>query len=381
MEKRDFKVKKTNLEVIKRCRELRKKGFSYKNIAKMTSICQRTVFKYVQDIPLSDEIQRKIRGEAYRKVVDDAKIKQCRELRKQGFTFKEIAEITQVGIHVVQYYARDVPLSDEIKEQMKRKHKKKLSEAHKGKPSSLKGKTFEEIMGVEEAKERKEHLGNYVKNHPPDELARENMRRANSLRTKGKTYKEMYGEEKTKEIIEKKSNSAKLLWKNPSYKEGVERNPTSYPDEWREALREIIRKRDNYICRLGGEKQEELSSPFKKLDVHHIDGNKKNCNPDNLISLCKKCHQKVHSGSFEYFKEYFKKLANPMKFQKVPQLQEFRCLGKNKRNRDCNQLLFKYIKTENEVIIEVKCPSCNTFNILHVPFNNENKDKKGRKTD
>lgn len=32
----------------------------------------------------------------------------------------------------------------------------------------------------------------------------------------------------------------------------------------------------------------------KKLDVHHKDGNCKNNNPDNLILLCRSCHNKHH---------------------------------------------------------------------------------------
>ena len=54
--------------------------------------------------------------------------------------------------------------------------------------------------------------------------------------------------------------------------------------------------------------------------------------------------------------------------EKPKELKELRCLGKNNRNRDCNQLLFKYVKTEDEIIIEVKCSQCNTFTILRIPL-------------
>ena len=53
---------------------------------------------------------------------------------------------------------------------------------------------------------------------------------------------------------------------------------------------------------------------------------------------------------------------------------EFRCYGKNKKDRDCNVLLFKYKVTKNEMIIQVKCGQCNTFSILRLPF--EKTDKK-----
>lgn len=47
---------------------------------------------------------------------------------------------------------------------------------------------------------------------------------------------------------------------------------------------------------------------------------------------------------------------------------DFRCFGKNKKGRNCEQLLFKYKIQKDEVIVSVKCPSCNTFNILHIPY-------------
>jgi 5-methylcytosine-specific restriction endonuclease McrA len=39
------------------------------------------------------------------------------------------------------------------------------------------------------------------------------------------------------------------------------------------------------------------------LAIHHIDGNKQNCNPDNLITLCKSCHSRTNHGS-TYWQNY-----------------------------------------------------------------------------
>jgi len=64
-----------------------------------------------------------------------------------------------------------------------------------------------------------------------------------------------------------------------------------YPQSFSKKLKRIIRKRDNHICRECGIHQNKLKY---KLDIHHIDYNKKNCNSTNLITLCRKCHTKTN---------------------------------------------------------------------------------------
>jgi 5-methylcytosine-specific restriction endonuclease McrA len=62
-----------------------------------------------------------------------------------------------------------------------------------------------------------------------------------------------------------------------------------YTIDWKESLRESIRKRDNYTCYICGNIQDK-----QKHSVHHIDYDKKNCNSNNLITLCRKCHCKTN---------------------------------------------------------------------------------------
>jgi len=57
-------------------------------------------------------------------------------------------------------------------------------------------------------------------------------------------------------------------------------------------LKEEIRKRDNYTCQDCGIIQDVLKGWYKKLDVHHIDGDDTNNDPENMISLCRNCHRK-----------------------------------------------------------------------------------------
>ena len=72
----------------------------------------------------------------------------------------------------------------------------------------------------------------------------------------------------------------------------------SYADEWKETLKDAIRKRDNYTCQLCNKQQNIYALP-----IHHIDYNKKNCSINNLITLCKKCHG-ITNGNREYWKNY-----------------------------------------------------------------------------
>jgi hypothetical protein len=73
------------------------------------------------------------------------------------------------------------------------------------------------------------------------------------------------------------------------------RSYKKYPEEWTSLLRRSIRERDNYECKDCGFKQSDLKNTrYKKLDIHHKNGDKKNCSPENLITLCRGCHQERH---------------------------------------------------------------------------------------
>jgi len=71
--------------------------------------------------------------------------------------------------------------------------------------------------------------------------------------------------------------------KHPNWNGGTSFEP--YSVDWTETLRRSIRERDNYICRVCY----QYGYP-----VHHIDYNKKNNNPDNLVTLCQSCHSKTN---------------------------------------------------------------------------------------
>lgn len=116
-----------------------------------------------------------------------------------------------------------------------------------------------------------------------------------STSLKGKTYKDIYGKNSNKyyELRRGKNNGC---WKGGLSFE-------KYSSEFKTTLRKQIRERDNYTCRECGITEKQCK---RNLDVHHIDFNKKNNLPENLISLCKRCHgntQKDRNYWINYYKE------------------------------------------------------------------------------
>jgi hypothetical protein len=67
--------------------------------------------------------------------------------------------------------------------------------------------------------------------------------------------------------------------KNNNWRGGKSFEP--YSVDWKESLKKAIRERDHYIC--------FLCHKYGN-NVHHIDYDKKNCNLNNLITLCHDCH-------------------------------------------------------------------------------------------
>jgi 5-methylcytosine-specific restriction enzyme A len=85
---------------------------------------------------------------------------------------------------------------------------------------------------------------------------------------------------------------------NPSWNGGKSFEP--YSIDWTETLRRSIRERDRYTCQMCGKLQTD-----RAFCVHHIDYNKKNDNPNNLITLCLECHLKTNINR-NYWQNYFK---------------------------------------------------------------------------
>lgn len=79
-----------------------------------------------------------------------------------------------------------------------------------------------------------------------------------------------------------------------------------YSFEFNNEMKNFVRMRDDYTCQLCGVHESEY---YKKLTCHHIDYNKLNSMPSNLITLCVSCNSKANNHR-EYWINYFYDLLN-----------------------------------------------------------------------
>ncbi len=118
-----------------------------------------------------------------------------------------------------------------------------------------------------------------------------------SLARKGKSSNNRGGY-KLKDFTEehrKKLSESKKGEKNHWWKGGI--SFESYTTDWTKTLKRSIRERDKYTC--------QICNKEPSIFVHHKDYNKKNCNSNNLITLCVSCHGKTNSNR-NYWMNYFR---------------------------------------------------------------------------
>jgi len=173
--------------------------------------------------------------------------------------------------------------------------KRKISRANKGKPSGRLGKHL--------SKEVKWKISESLKGKPSKLLGRHLSEKAKKKISNA--LKGNHLSEKTKQKISESLKGKYVGDKHWNWQGGIGND--SYPTNWTDDLREAIRKRDNYICQSCGIHQDELKGWTKKLDIHHIDYDKDNLDPKNLITLCRRCHIKTNHNR-EYWIEYFREL-------------------------------------------------------------------------
>jgi len=197
----------------------------------------------------------------------------------------------------------------------------------KGIVSSKKGKTYEEMYGEEKAGRIKQKIGIFGENNPAkrpevrEKISNSNRGRlpwttgltketdsrvAKSAEKRRGRTKETYsgvasqaaklgGAKKTPGHNKKNSEGKKRYYQehpgvvagknNPNWQGGI--SDDSYPDEFNEEFKILIRERYNYTCMVCKQTQEQVGYTLR---VHHIDYDKDNLDPDNFVPLCLSCH-------------------------------------------------------------------------------------------
>lgn len=110
-----------------------------------------------------------------------------------------------------------------------------------------------------------------------------------------------YWRKHTNEAKEKISNCHKWkeTWNKGKPFLAMETNPMRkwwlsfqpYTTDRTKTLKRSIRERDHYACQMCWEQQTDKAFP-----IHHINYQKHNCNPENLVTLCPSCHSKTNTN-------------------------------------------------------------------------------------
>ncbi len=103
---------------------------------------------------------------------------------------------------------------------------------------------------------------------------------------------------------------------NPFWRGGI---PRTYPSAYTASLRRRILQRDGYACQNCGTKD--------KLTVHHVDHDKFNNDPCNLICLCNPCNQKAKTDREtwkDYYQEKMLSKGNCPHYEAVREIEELR---------------------------------------------------------
>jgi hypothetical protein len=82
---------------------------------------------------------------------------------------------------------------------------------------------------------------------------------------------------------------------------GREPGARMYPKAFSLALKALIRERDGFTCQECG-----VIEDGRAYDVHHIDYDKTNCHPRNLITLCRSCHARTnHKTNRDHWEAHY----------------------------------------------------------------------------
>jgi len=191
-------------------------------------------------------------------------------------------------------------VSDKLKDHMEENHMSKTnpekwkkqckehSERMTGKNNPMYENTHTKEARKKISESRIGHVGYWKgKKFPPE--ARKLMRE-NHANFSGKNHP-MYGKHLSHETKKKISESKKGKYVgelSPRWKGGISYEP--YCSLWSDKeYKESIKERDGHKCL-----NPSCSKEHELLHLHHINYNKKDCNPKNIITLCVSCNGKAN---------------------------------------------------------------------------------------
>ena len=155
------------------------------------------------------------------------------------------------------------------------------------------------LIGKVVSAETRERLSKANKGRPLTELHKAKLSRA-KLNNPVRYWSGKPGHKQsslTRQRISKKLiGDQSYLWRG-----GISYAP--YTVDWTSTLRRSVRERDRYTCQMCKDPQGD-----RALCIHHIDYNKANSNPANLIALCRSCHGKTNHGDRNAWIKYFTRM-------------------------------------------------------------------------
>lgn len=215
---------------------------------------------------------------------------------------------------------RGKPRSQEFKEKQRQNSIKQFSDPRQREKHRIAAKNVY-VNSEVKIKISKFNIERWKDREWREKFCKINLGRKHSSKTKEKCSKAKLGKKQSKEHTEKIRQ--KNLGKKRSYetKEKLKLAKLhlfsaldhllkdKYCPLWTHRLRESVRIRDSYTCQLCGIIQEEHKSKTgKKLSVHHIHYDKKNCYPD-CITLCDSCNVKANFNR-KYYESLFMNILN-----------------------------------------------------------------------
>ncbi len=252
---------------------------------------------------------------------------------KKNNTCKQIGKIFNCSLATIHRRLKNNDINTSFKGKPKSEEHKKNLRKPKSVPNQNKGKTYEEIFGKEKGEKIANKNPNKIKFTYEQEKEIVRLYEKELLESKkiGKLFncgeKPIFRILKKHSINTKHSHRLKLLIEagkiprtnSGSFKEGMmegEKNPAwlggisfePYGIEFNRKLKRTIRERDG-CCMLCKIDFEDLKLLKRKVHIHHINYDKQ-CNlPQNLITLCNKCHMKTNFDR-DIWTEHFQKLLS-----------------------------------------------------------------------